>query len=84
MRGPRHAATNLPPTDAEALAIAYDVGKPPSLTLYSGGGLQLWWLFEEPLVINDDNRAKVAELVEGWGRTMFNAGACLLYTSRCV
>lgn len=75
VRGPRHAATNLPPTDAEALAIAYDVGKPPSLTLYSGGGLQLWWLFEEPLVINDDNRAKVAELVEGWGRTMFNAGA---------
>lgn len=73
--GPRHAATNLPPTDEDARALASDVGKRPSLVLHSGGGLQVWWLFDKPLVIDDDNRAEVAELVEGWGRTMFNAGA---------
>ena len=74
VRGPRHAATNLPPTDAEALSLAYSVGKTPSLTLYSGGGLQLWWLLEEPLVIDDGNRSEVADLVKGWGRTMAAAG----------
>ena len=75
--GPRHKAAPeaLPPTEADALAVAHEVGLPPSLVLYSGGGLQVWWLLAEPLQVDDENRPGVTRLVAGWGRTMANVGA---------
>jgi P4 family phage/plasmid primase-like protien len=65
--GPNHKADNLPPTIADAESILNCVPE-PSFTLASGGGLQAWWLFDEPMPIT--NTADAADLVDRWVRTL--------------
>ena len=39
----------------------------PSIALATGGGLHLWWLFDEPLVLScDADRREAAGLVQRW------------------
>ena len=46
--GPNHAAANLPPTldDAHKLLAAHPT--PPTCIVATGGGIQAWWLLDEP------------------------------------
>lgn len=46
--GDGHKADNLPPTFEEALDLIYEFPFPPTLVVYSGGGLHAYWLFQEP------------------------------------
>lgn len=47
--GPGHAAENLPPSPAEALAL-FDFMPEPSVVVFSGGGVQPLWVLEDPRV----------------------------------
>lgn len=49
VKGPNHAAANLPPTLEDARSILQAIPFKPTVVVYSGGGLQAYWLFREPL-----------------------------------
>lgn len=71
--GHRLAKSGLPNPSDEAAALAILTGLPaPSAVIHSGGGLQVWHLFDEPWVF-DDNKA-AAEVAEGWHRRLVAAG----------
>lgn len=68
--GPGHKSDKRLPADLDAaLDVLADLPA-PSLLVHSGGGLQPWWLLDEPWIITDDNRANAASLVDGWVRTI--------------
>jgi hypothetical protein len=46
-----HAASSLPATVEEGLAVLHGLQAPPSLILHSGGGLYGFWQFREPYMI---------------------------------
>jgi hypothetical protein len=59
--GPNHAAANLPPTLDDAWAIARGIPFAPTLVVYTGGGLQLYWLFREPLEVSSEKDRRAAK-----------------------
>lgn len=66
-----HKKKNLPPDREAALALVGEMGIAPSVTIWSGHGLQCWWLFQEALTFaqgEDGNaeRAAAVKLVQGW------------------
>lgn len=67
--GGGHKKTNLPPDEAAANELLYraDGEFPPTLLVRSGGGLQAWWLFDEPWVFrSDDDRVLAQRTVQGF------------------
>jgi putative DNA primase/helicase len=61
--GAAHKAQDLPPGEADALVLANAVGLAPSIFVRSGFGLQVYWLFREPFVIeNDAERQRLKSL----------------------
>jgi P4 family phage/plasmid primase-like protien len=52
--GPAHKSKDLPPTEREAMQLVEAVGLPPSVIVRSGHGLQLYWLFDNPLIIETE------------------------------
>lgn len=62
--GPGHATeAALPPDRDAAWALIEDFPIPPSAVVDSGGGLQPWWLFTEPLPADKD----AERLLARWG-----------------
>ena len=51
--GPNHKGDAYPPTEAAAKRVLAEIGVPPSIILHTGGGLQAYWLFNEPWLIAD-------------------------------
>jgi P4 family phage/plasmid primase-like protien len=49
--GPAHKSKDLPASEAEAWTIINEVELPTSVVLRSGFGLQVYWLFKEPWVL---------------------------------
>jgi D5 N terminal like len=52
--GPSHKATNLPPTEEDALGLIECVGLVPSIVIRTGFGFQPRWSFREPATIESD------------------------------
>jgi putative DNA primase/helicase len=52
--GPAHASKELPRTEGEALSLVATVDVSPSIIVRSGFGLQVYWLFREPFVIETE------------------------------
>ena len=52
--GPAHKSKDLPPTEREAMQLVEAVGLPPSVIVMSGHGLQPYWLFDKPLIIETE------------------------------
>lgn len=52
--GSAHKAKDLPASEEEALSLVEAVGLPPSVIVRSGFGLQVYWLFREPFVIETE------------------------------
>lgn len=49
-----HKKENLPPDEAAAIELVKSLPVEPTLIVHSGGGLQPWWLFNEPFVFGED------------------------------
>lgn len=54
------------PSTAEALSALERLPVSPSCILASGGGLVVWWLFDSPLELTDENRKPLQLLLKGW------------------
>ena len=61
VNGEAHKADNLPPTDEDAMRIAEAIPLRPTLIVHSGHGLQVWWLFKELWVFEDETERKEAQ-----------------------
>lgn len=68
--GPNHlSAKRYPTTEAAAVSVLADLPE-PSLLLHTGGGLGAFWVLDEPVLMDDENRSAVAALADGWVRTV--------------
>lgn len=59
--GPNHAALALPPTIEDAWRITRAVPFQPTVVVYTGGGMQPYWLFREPWDFESDKERKKAK-----------------------
>jgi hypothetical protein len=67
VKHPVHKKQNLPPTMADAFTLLNEVGPSPAVVVWSGHGLQAWWLFQEPWIFeNELDRSKAAALAKRW------------------
>ncbi|MEA4858325.1 MAG: DUF927 domain-containing protein [Solidesulfovibrio sp.] len=75
VRGPGHAEKNLPISFEQALDFIKTLPLKPSLIVFTGGGLQPYWLFPEPMRLSTEaewTRAK--NLSERWQRFIIAMG----------
>lgn len=74
--GPNHAATNLPPTLEDAWSIVGAIPFKPTVAVYSGGGIQLHWLFREPMeTVTEKDRSVARRLSKGFQGLLGNIAA---------
>lgn len=58
-----HKERRLPHDDQAAVEFVSEITPPPSIILNSGGGLHVWWLFEEPWVLEDEATLREASCI---------------------
>lgn len=58
------------PTREQAESALAKMPLPPSLVFFTGGGIHAYWLLNAPIYVDDDNRADVKSVVEGWQRRL--------------
>lgn len=63
VEGPYHKKINLPPT---AEAVILELWPRPTVTIHSGHGLQVWWLFDKPWVFADAGERQQAQQLTQW------------------
>jgi hypothetical protein len=69
--GKGHKKPNLPPTEEDARLLIKDMGPAPTMIVQSGRGLQAWWVFREPWLLDtEEDRAKAERLTKGWSTTL--------------
>jgi predicted P-loop ATPase len=74
VQGEAHRNENLPPDVETALEFLRHAAPEPSLVVHSGHGLQVFWLFPEPFLIeSDDERARISSLVRRWQTMLLGA-----------
>lgn len=56
-----HKASNYPKTVEEALDIIKEFPLPPTIVVFSGYGLHVYWLFKEPWVLETPEERQVAQ-----------------------
>lgn len=59
--GPAHKEPNLPPSLNAAQTLLYDFPLDPTFVVHSGHGLQVYWLFKELWIFEDDAERRRAE-----------------------
>jgi hypothetical protein len=63
VKGAAHKKDNLPGTTEQARELARSLGVEPTEEIFSGHGLQVWWLFREPWIFADSSeRQQAADL----------------------
>ena len=73
-QGGTHNQKNLP-TREEALQFISEIPFKPSMIIWSGGGFQVYWLFDEPWIFEDAaEREKASALSLGWQRFIVARG----------
>lgn len=78
--GVHSAQSNNPPDVATVEKLLKNL-KTPSIAVQSGGGLHLYWLLDEPVLITDDeSRKKAAALAENWQQSIRKVFAAQGYT----
>jgi hypothetical protein len=72
-----HKSTNLPPDRAAALQLVRDaVPLAPSAVIDSGGGIHVYWIFEEPWILeSDDDRQRAFSINSRLGWMLHAAAA---------
>jgi hypothetical protein len=66
-----HQKKNLPKTIEAAKQILAMMPVKPTFVIFSGHGLQAWWLFAEPIIIDSEEaRARAARLMKGWNELL--------------
>lgn len=69
--GSEHKKPTLPATEAEARRLIEAMGIQPTMIVHSGRGLQAWWCFKEPWILESEGeRAKAEQLTQGWSTTL--------------
>jgi len=61
VKGEAHKNSNLPPSGKDALKILEAVPLRPTAIIHSGHGLQIYWLFKELWVFEDDEERQEAQ-----------------------
>lgn len=61
-----HKKKNLPPNLFEARNLVNETGLPPTIIVFTGHGLQAWWVLEEPWMFGDGARNDAIALVTQW------------------
>src|SRR5664280_984500 len=63
--GHKHASNNLPKTLDEALAFLKELPiGPPTVVIHSGYGVYPFWIFKEPLILDEGGRIIAEELLK--------------------
>ncbi len=63
-----HAEADLPATDADAQSFLDSLKLKPSLLVHSGGGIHAYFLFQEPLlIVDEEGRALARKLSKAFG-----------------
>lgn len=58
IKGPNHASQQLPQSMETAMGLLDSFPLKPTMSVSTGGGLHVYWLFREPMMFND-NRARI-------------------------
>jgi len=75
IKGPAHKEKALPLTKEEALAFLDGLPIKPSIIIFSGNGLHVYWLLDKPLYITDaQQRKQIESALNGW-QNYVNAAA---------
>jgi hypothetical protein len=73
-KGGTHNEKNLP-TEEEALQFISEIPFKPSLIIWSGGGFQVYWLFDKPWIFDTpEDREKASDLSLRWQRFLVARG----------
>lgn len=59
--GPNHKKPNLPQNLDDAMQLFKTVEQEPTILIHSGGGLQAWWVFNEPWIFETETERQDAE-----------------------
>ena len=74
--GPNHASLTLPPTIEDARRIPQALPFKPTMVVYTGGGIQVYWLFREPWQLDTDKeRARAKALSKAFQHFLRRAAA---------
>jgi hypothetical protein len=61
IHGPNHSAENLPPDKDSVFVLLKSFKLKPTIIVSTGGGFHLYWLFDQPMVIENDSDRKQAQ-----------------------
>jgi len=75
IRGPNHAAEDLPPDRESAMELLKSFDLEPTLIVSTGGGLHVYWLFDEPMILSDDSERDQARGLADRFQNMFISSA---------
>jgi len=74
VKGTAHKEQNLPETLDELLAFLHGLEFPPSIIVHSGNGVHAYWLLQECITVNDENRGWIKRIVKGYEKHTHRLG----------
>lgn len=81
IKGPGHAAENLPETMEDVSKILEAMPLDPTVTVNTGGGVHCYWLFREPWTLDtEEERQKAADLSNQFQQLFIERAAELNWT----